>query len=126
MKEKSAHRQTQRTATETIGEIRIEGHVRVEIDSKTGRFEVAVGEDTAVLEATVDGRVLSIVHTEIPARLRGDGLGDALARAALEYARTRGMMVKPDCVFVAEYVNRHPEYRDLVVPGFRSGANRDR
>src|SRR5215217_1223064 len=119
MNDDAARRQTQRTATHAIGEIRIEGYVRVEIGSETGRFEIAVGEDTAVLEATVDGPVLSIVHTEIPQRLRGDGLGEALARAALQYARSRGMLIKPYCGFVAAYVSRHPEYQDLLAPGFQ-------
>jgi uncharacterized protein len=126
MDDKTSQRQSHRTASEAIGEIRIEGHVRVDIDSEAGRFEIAVGEDTAVLEATVDGTVLSIVHTEIPTQLRGAGLGEALARAALEYARTRGMRVKPYCAFVAGFVDSHPEYQDLVVSGFRSAENRRR
>jgi hypothetical protein len=111
-----------RTDGEPFGEIRIEGHVRIDIDSEKGRFEIGVGEHVAFLEAIVEGPVLSIVHTDVPAQLRGDGLGEVLARAALDFARSRGMMVKPHCQFVAGYMARTPEYQDLLLPG-GSGAD---
>ena len=83
------------------------------------RFEIDIDRQTAVLAFHRDGTVMSLNHTEVPASLRGKGLAEALARAALDYARDRGMTVKPYCPFVAKYIQRHVEYESLVDTGFR-------
>jgi uncharacterized protein len=61
------------------------------------------------------GRV-AITHTEVDEACTGRGFGSMLAAAALDDARRRGETVVPLCPFVAEYVERHPEYADLVAP----------
>lgn len=60
-----------------------------------------------------DGRI-EFTHTQVPQSLKGQGIGSALARAGLEYARTEGLEVVPTCRFIASYIDRHPEYKDLV------------
>ncbi len=57
---------------------------------------------------------ITLVHTEVPPDLEGRGIGGALARAALDYARSTGLQVVPLCPFVAAYLKRHPEYADLI------------
>jgi hypothetical protein len=37
-----------------------------------------------------------------------------LTEHALRYARQRGYKVVPSCPFVAVYIERHPEYRDVL------------
>jgi predicted GNAT family acetyltransferase len=61
-----------------------------------------------------DGSRLAFPHTEIVEALRGQGLGDRLIGAALDDVRTTGRMVVPKCRAVADFVDRHPEYADLV------------
>jgi len=53
-------------------------------------------------------------HAEVPKALEGHGLGSELARGALELARTQGYKVVPQCPFIADFIGKHPEYRDLV------------
>jgi hypothetical protein len=43
------------------------------------------------------------------------GVGSRLVRGALDDIRSRGLRVAPVCPFVADYLRRHPEQRDLVV-----------
>lgn len=81
------------------------------------RFQIDTADGTAVLNYVADGDRLSLVHTEVPAALEGGGYGSALARAALDYARANGLGVVPSCPFVATYLQRHPEYNDLVAAG---------
>lgn len=77
----------------------------------------------AYLEYRREPGLLDIVHTEVPGEMKGRGVGGTLAEAALLYAREKGLRVVPHCPFVAAYIRRHPEYRDLVVKtGGRAGA----
>ena len=62
-----------------------------------------------------DGPVLELDHTYVPREHRGGGIASQLAGHALEYARERGCRVVPSCPFVAAYIERHPEYRELRV-----------
>lgn len=79
-----------------------------------GRFEIGDHGSLGYLEYVLHGRLLRLVHTEVPAAARGKGHGDKLARAALEYARREGLRVSPLCPFVAKYIERHPEYKTLL------------
>jgi uncharacterized protein len=55
-------------------------------------------------------------HTEVAPSEEGQGLGGRLVAGALADIRTRGLRVVPVCMFVAAYIKRHPEQRDLVAP----------
>jgi uncharacterized protein len=62
------------------------------------------------------GRI-AFIHTEVFESYGGMGLGGRLARAALDDARARGLVVVPYCPFIAGYIERYlDEYRDLVAP----------
>lgn len=77
----------------------------------------------AYLEYRREPGLLDIVHTEVPGEMKGRGVGGTLAEAALRYARENGLRVVPHCPFVAAYIRRHPEHRDLVVKTVgRAGA----
>lgn len=54
-------------------------------------------------------------HTIVPEEMEGKGIGSALVKHALEYARHEHLYVKPTCPFIRAYIDRHPEYKDLVV-----------
>lgn len=86
---------------------------RVVRNAKAHRFEID-GEDAAVLNYHEGAGHITLVHTEVAPELEGKGYGSALARAALEYARMKGLRVIPHCPFVQTYIERHPEYADLV------------
>jgi predicted GNAT family acetyltransferase len=76
----------------------------------------------ATLDATVAGFVqfreragrVILVHTETEPQFEGRGVGSALARAALDDVRARGLKAVIECPFITSYVARHPEYQDLV------------
>jgi predicted GNAT family acetyltransferase len=46
--------------------------------------------------------------------LRGRGIAQLLAHAGLEYAKTHRLEVVPVCPFVKSYLEKHPEYQELV------------
>jgi predicted GNAT family acetyltransferase len=87
----------------------------VVLNEAAHRFEMRDGDDTAVLEYRLRGKdQMVLVHTGVPHRLEGKGVGALLARTALEHAREHQMRVVPLCSFVQAYLKRHPEYSDLV------------
>jgi predicted GNAT family acetyltransferase len=61
----------------------------------------------------VDG-VRVFLHTEIDPKVEGKGLGSKLVRSALDQTRADGMTVDPQCPFTRAFIERHPEYADLV------------
>ena len=78
------------------------------------RFEISQEGFLAVLDYELHPGRIVFTHTEVPAELEGRGLGGRLAKAGLEYARSQGLKVTPQCWFVAGYIERHPEYQDLL------------
>lgn len=80
-----------------------------------GRFEIHSEGFVAELSYTLDGKVIILVHTEVPPELEGRGIGSRLAKAGLDYARENGLKVIPVCSFVDGYIKRHPEYEDLLI-----------
>ena len=78
------------------------------------RFEVTVEGNLAYAAYRMSGEVMHIDHTYVPSPVEGRGVGAALVKAALDYAREHGLRVAPDCFFVGIYIDRHPDYRDLL------------
>jgi predicted GNAT family acetyltransferase len=89
--------------------------VKITQNTLKRRFEVDVGARTAFLNYRVENGVLTLTHTEVPEAINGRGIGTALAKFALDYARREELLVVPKCSFVAGYMASHPEYGDLVV-----------
>jgi predicted GNAT family acetyltransferase len=79
------------------------------------RFEIRVDGATAGHSEYVrkGGRVI-FTHTRIDEAYGGRGLGSKLVGGALDAVRAAGDPVVPLCPFVAEYIERHPEYDELV------------
>ena len=78
------------------------------------RFEIEMDGAMAVLEYEIDGGKFIATHTGVPFALEGRGIASRLARAALEYARAHELKVVPLCSFMAGYIQKHPEYQDLL------------
>lgn len=78
------------------------------------RFAVTQDGATAELAYRMTGNQIVFTHTSVPQELEGRGIGSALAKAGLEYARQEGMEVVPLCPFVSSYIERKPEYQSLV------------
>jgi NAD+ kinase len=87
------------------------------VDSfEQNRYEILVGGEIAgVLHYRRRGNVIQLEHTEIDNAYEGRGLASRLARGALEDARRRATPVVVVCPFVTGYVERHPEWSDLIV-----------
>ena len=85
------------------------------------RFEARIhGEFAGYLDYNLIGDMMMFVHTIVQEAFKGQGVGGALARHALDVARSNGKGVVPVCSFIADHIRKHrDEYLDLVRPDIR-------
>lgn len=80
------------------------------------RYEASVGGELAGFAAyRLSSSTITFTHTEVEQAREGQGVGGALARGALDDVRARGLQVRPLCPFIRGWIDRHPDYADLVV-----------
>lgn len=78
------------------------------------RFETSIDDQTGYISYQERGDTLVYDHTIVPQSLGGRGVGSALVKHALDYAHENNKKVVPQCSFVSSYINKHPDYQDLV------------
>ncbi|GAA5188083.1 GNAT family N-acetyltransferase [Rugosimonospora acidiphila] len=90
-------------------------------------IELRDNADENRYEAVVDGQVAAYIvyrdrydgarvylHTETDPAFAGKGVASSLVRQALEAERARPRRVVPSCPFVAAFLERHPDYKDVT------------
>jgi predicted GNAT family acetyltransferase/glutaredoxin len=87
---------------------------------EASRYELRLGGRLVGLTAyrRRNGHI-AFTHTEVDESCEGRGFGSRLAAAALDDARRQGIDVVPLCPFIAHYIERHPDYEQLVADGYR-------
>jgi predicted GNAT family acetyltransferase len=78
------------------------------------RYELVVEGHLAATYYKLSDDAITFIHTEVPPELGGKGVGSALIRGALDQVRAEGLKVIPECPFVKGYIDKHPEYADLL------------
>lgn len=90
--------------------------IRIADNPERSRYEIGLaGELAGFTQYRLRPQgVIAFVHTEIDDRFEGRGLASRLIAFALDDVRSRGLAALPFCPFVKGYIERHPEYVDLV------------
>lgn len=79
------------------------------------RYELREGDTLAGIAAyRLDGDTITFTHTEVADAYEGQGGGSQLAREALDGSRMHGRRVVSRCPFIASWIERHPDYADLL------------
>lgn len=73
------------------------------------RFELSMEGEIAFLEYKRTNDALALIHTEVPAALRGGHVGTMLVEAALQSAHAAGLRIIAICPFVKAYLRKHPD-----------------
>ena len=87
---------------------------KIRHDAEHFRFVADTDGGEAVLDYMRDGTRIVFTHTGVPPESEGRGIGSALARAGLAYAKAEGLRVRPACPFVAAFVKQNPDYQPLI------------
>jgi len=84
-------------------------------NASLGRYELSVDGQTAFAAYRRSPGRITFTHTEVPEELEGHGIGAQLVRGALDDVRARDEKVIALCPFVAAFIKRHPDYKDLLL-----------
>ena len=84
-------------------------------DHGKGAFVVErSGERLAEMVIAIDNKNLTVYHTEVSNKLKGEGMGTKLLSTMVDYARKHQLKVIALCPFVSAQFKRHPElYADV-------------
>ncbi len=74
-----------------------------------GRFELEIDGHLAQLVYDLEGDRLTLIHTEVPKDLEGQGVGGRLVSAAVERSVRDRLTIVPVCPFARGWLQRHPE-----------------
>ena len=78
------------------------------------RFELDAEGGLAFANYRLTPSAVIITHTETPRSLRGRGIASELVQGALQLIRADGLKVVAGYGFVVDYLQKHPEFGDLV------------
>lgn len=87
---------------------------RVSHNAGASRFEYDVDGKLSVADYEMRDGTMVFTHTEVPRELSGKGIAQKIVGTALDHARAHHLRVVAQCPYVASYIERHPEYRDLL------------
>lgn len=80
-----------------------------------GRYELSLEEEMVAVAHFVDQGGLTVVpHTEVAPTRRGQGIGAVLVGGVLDDLRARGQQVVPQCWYVRQFIEEHPDYSELI------------
>ncbi len=85
------------------------------VTKESDRFTISVDGTTAGFTETEDrnGR-RTFPHTEVDDAFQGRGLASILIGEALQQTKDAGLRIVPVCSMVQAYVEKHPEFDDVV------------
>ncbi|MGV0879246.1 GNAT family N-acetyltransferase [Martelella sp. FLE1502] len=90
--------------------------VQEEKTASGGRYYTVVdGHEAEMTYSRSSDRLIIIDHTGVPDALRGKGVGETLARHAVDEARKGGWKIIPLCPFFkALSVRNHNDWHDVI------------
>lgn len=78
------------------------------------RFETTVEGSVAYVAYELKPGSIVFTHTIVPDQLSGRGIAGELTKHVLDHAREQKLTVVPQCSYIASWIERHPEYEELL------------
>lgn len=79
------------------------------------RFAFDLGKNEfAEITYHLEADVFSLDHTGVPESHAGKGIAQALAEAVFGWLRENGSKARLRCPFLLKYMQRHPEWNDIL------------
>lgn len=89
----------------------------VDIQQEENRFFVETdGERLAEITYKNSGeKQITIDHTYVSEKLRGQKVGNALVEKVVEFARQENLRITPECSFAKKEFDKNKHYEDVLV-----------
>ena len=88
--------------------------LKLDTDGRGSFFIDQAGERLAEMVISIAGSNLTVFHTEVSEKLKGQGIASKLLSTMVAYAREHQLKVIPLCPYVSAQFRRHPEeYKDI-------------
>lgn len=94
----------------------MEFKIRENIEKK--RFETEVENKIALIEYIRAEDKMYLTHTEVPTELEGKGIASSMAKQVLQQIKDENLKLVPICPFIASYIRRHPEWKEILAKGY--------
>lgn len=88
--------------------------IRHEATETGGRFVATDVPGAELIYLHPRPRTIVIDYTFVPEARRGEGMGETLVSAAVDYARRMGLWVDPRCPFARRNFERHADWQRLL------------
>ena len=82
------------------------------------RFEVTLDGKVAVIEYIRAEDKMYLTHTEVPNEFEGKGIASKMVKQVLQKIKDEGLKLVPLCPFIASYIKRHPEWKEILAKGY--------
>ncbi|TSE07863.1 N-acetyltransferase [Mesorhizobium intechi] len=90
-------------------------HAEVFENIRLCRFELPIAVETmAAAYYRVESGKVVLIHTEVPSEFSGQGIASRLAQGTFDLLRKTGRKAILKCPFMSWFVEKHPEYADVV------------
>ncbi len=90
--------------------------IEVKHDVSNNKFAAMLnGKEAYLRYLLVDKVTMNMIKTYVPPELRGQGIAAEVVHAGLEYAKEKGFKIIPTCSYVETYIERHREYKTLLI-----------
>ena len=77
-------------------------------------FNEENNEDIGYITFEEKADLLIIISTVVYEKYQGKGMASTLIKEMLQYAKNSNFKIKPLCSFAAHYIEKHPEYKELI------------
>ena len=88
--------------------------MKITQNEKRQQFELRKDKQLAELQYRIHAGKMYFMKTKVPDALAGQGIASTLVKAGLAFAKENKLPIVVYCSFTKGYLERHPEYRDLL------------
>lgn len=90
--------------------------IQHEDNGKRGKFFISENDQdiAAIIYSWSGANRITIEHTEVSDQLKGQGIGNKLVAAVVDWVRKNNLQIIPVCPFAKAILTRTPEYADVL------------